>query len=184
MTEHDITNDIVDLGVFYGLTDIHRKIRNIRGDRFETSAEHTFHVVLCAVILSKHCKLPINKERVISMLAIHDLIEIMCGDISIFEIEDSELWSAVERRTAKAIFRRNKELLDLWEEFEDNKTDDARLAKALDRIQPLVVECLSDRCSAHNAEKIRQLYTGFEDIFTKEFIIVMESMVDEICREK
>ena len=53
-------------------------------NRFENSAEHSWHISLAAQILQEYSVEPINVSRVVSMLLIHDIVEIDAGDLFAF----------------------------------------------------------------------------------------------------
>ena len=112
--------------------------------RRENSAEHSWHLAMYALILSEYACGPVNTNRVIRMLLLHDVVEIDAGDFPIHGGSSSELQAEQEFRAAQRLFgilppQQGKELLALWQEFERAETEDAKFAKALDRFQPLLV---------------------------------------------
>jgi len=124
------------------LKDIHRKTRPVGLDRYENSAEHSWHVCLLALMLKDTANEPVDIDRVIKMLLIHDLGEIDAGDIIIYESETAELKSK-EQAGLSRIFSmlpegQADEYLSLWLEFEGGNTADAKFAKAVDRVPPLL----------------------------------------------
>ena len=106
------------------LKDVHRKTKPVGLDRFENSAEHSWHVCLTALMLKDFANEKIDINRVIKMLLIHDLGEIDVGDTIIYANETSE--------------NKAKEFLALWHEFEAGETADSCFAKAIDRVPPLL----------------------------------------------
>lgn len=124
------------------LKDIHRKTRPVGLKRYENSAEHSWHVCLVALMLKDTANEPVDINRVIKMLLIHDLGEIDAGDTIIYESETVEVKSK-EQAGLSRIFGmlpegQADEYLSLWLEFEDGKTPDAKFAKAVDRVPPLL----------------------------------------------
>ena len=111
--------------------------------RQENSAEHSWHVALMATTLAEFAEKPININRVIRMILIHDVVEIDAGDLFAFNSDSEHTKQAEkERIAAKRIFGMlpnplGAELLDLWLEFEDATTPDAEFAKAMDRVLPV-----------------------------------------------
>ena len=73
------------------LKDIHRKTRPVGLQRYENSAEHSWHVCISALMLSEFSNDPVDIDRVIRMLLIHDLGEIDAGDTIIYASETPEL---------------------------------------------------------------------------------------------
>jgi putative hydrolase of HD superfamily len=124
------------------LKDVHRKTMPVGLDRFENSAEHSWHVCLSALILRDFSNEPINIDRVIKMLLIHDLGEIDAGDTVIYASETDKLKAEEEAgiRRILAILPNgmDEEFMDLWNEFESGKTPDSKFAKAIDRVPPLL----------------------------------------------
>ncbi|WP_420934968.1 HD domain-containing protein [Alteromonas sp. A081] len=112
-------------------------------DREENSAEHSWHVALMASMLSQYAAKPINIQRVIHMILIHDVVEIDAGDMFAFTTQQDHAAQAEKEITAaKRIFGLlppplNETMLKLWLEFEDAATPDAEFAKAMDRVLPV-----------------------------------------------
>jgi len=111
--------------------------------RVENSGEHSWHIALYAMVLSEHAKKPVDLNRVIKMLLIHDLVEIDAGDAPIHGDHDKGAMAVVEQAAADRIFGllprdQGKEFRALWNEFEAAITDDAIFAKSIDRVQPVI----------------------------------------------
>jgi len=124
------------------LKDIHRKTRPVGLDRYENSAEHSWHVCISALMLKDYANDDINIDRVIKMLLIHDLGEIDAGDTIIYASETQEV-KEKEIACLNRIFDllpegKSEEYLALWHEFEEGKTVDSIYAKAIDRVPPLL----------------------------------------------
>ncbi len=118
------------------------------GARRENSAEHSWHIALYALVMAEHATRPVNIDRVIRMLLIHDLVEIDAGDVPIHGDHDPEEQAAREQAAADRLFGllppdQGRPLRALWEEFEAAQSDDAIFAKSIDRVQPV----MSNLCS-------------------------------------
>lgn len=112
--------------------------------RKENSAEHSWHLAMYALLLHDHAHSPVNLMRVIKMLLIHDIVEVDVGDTPIHSGASPQDQALQEQQAAKRLFgllpvTQGAELHDLWCEFEAASTDDAKFAKALDRVQPLLI---------------------------------------------
>lgn len=113
-------------------------------NRFENSAEHSWHISLTAQILQEYVHEKINITRVMSMLLIHDIVEIDAGDLFAFSVDENHAeQEKKELAAAKRIFgilpeKQFAYYQALWIEFEHAKTTDARFAKAIDRLLPLL----------------------------------------------
>ena len=110
------------------------------GTRFENSAEHSWHVMLYALVLAEHSEPSVNIDRVIKMLLLHDIVEIDAGDNPIHGNVDLVEQEAAEQIAADRLFGllppdQNAEFRALWEEFEAAMSPDAIFAKSIDRVQ-------------------------------------------------
>jgi putative hydrolases of HD superfamily len=111
--------------------------------RRETDGEHSWHVALIALVFREYADPEVDIARVIAMLLVHDLVEIDAGDTFIY---DDSAVATQQRREAAAAARifgllppdQRNELAALWEEFEAQRSPEARFAKAIDRFQPLL----------------------------------------------
>jgi putative hydrolase of HD superfamily len=124
----------------------------VDGSRPENSGEHSWHLALYALVLADQAGPGVDIDRVIRMLLIHDLVEIDVGDVPIHsqngQAHASPDTQAAEARAADRIFGLlpadlATDLRALWEEFEEAQTPDARFAKALDRVQPVMANLMS-----------------------------------------
>lgn len=112
-------------------------------DRNENSAEHSWHVALMALLLAEYADEEIDVCRVITMLLIHDIVEIDAGDTYCYGDVSNDDKIRREREAADRIFPllpddQAKELRELWEEFEARTSPEARFAAALDRVLPVI----------------------------------------------
>lgn len=113
------------------------------GSRRENSGEHSWHIAMYALVLAEHAARPVNVERVIKMLLLHDLVEIDAGDNPIHGDHDPAEMELIEQAAADRIFGllptdQAADYRALWEEFEAAESDDAIFAKSVDRVQPVV----------------------------------------------
>jgi putative hydrolases of HD superfamily len=121
-----------------------RKTRPLGLDRFENSAEHSWQIAMFALALAPFAAAPINLDRVIRMLLVHDIGEIDTGDTMVFveggwnERKAAE-FHAVQRILGLAPAPLSNELVALWQEFEAAETADARFAGAVDRAMPALL---------------------------------------------
>jgi len=131
----------------HGLTSVERLNRLLDGSRGETSAEHSWHLALAALVLNEDEEL--DAARVLGMLLVHDLVEIDAGDVPVYDADARAAISADEERAATRLFGllppgTDARLHDLWREFEAARTPEARFARALDRLQPILVHWAGD----------------------------------------
>lgn len=117
------------------------------GSRHENVAEHSWHLALFAMLLSEWAAEPVDACRVIQMLIVHDLVEIECGDTPLFDVAQSQTQAEREAAAAEKLFAilprdQEERLRALWTEFEAAATPDARFAKSIDRLQPILLNHL------------------------------------------
>lgn len=120
-----------------------RRTRLFNSDRRENDAEHSWHLALMAMVLEEHANEPVNILRVIKMVLIHDIVEIDAGDVFFYDKTQNHDNRPEEYQAAQRIFGllpadQAEELIGLWEEFEEQKSFDAKFGRVLDRLEPLL----------------------------------------------
>lgn len=126
------------------LKQVERKNRPLGLTRFENSAEHSWQVALLALSLERFADSPVNIQRVIGMLLLHDLGEIDAGDVFVYATEGLSEHKAAETAGAERIFGllpepQRTNCLSLWHEFEAAETPESRFAHAADRAIPALL---------------------------------------------
>jgi putative hydrolases of HD superfamily len=112
--------------------------------RRENSAEHSWHLAVTALALADHAPPGTDIGRVIAMVLIHDLVEIDAGDLFVYADEARQArQEQAERAAADRIFGllppdQAGAFRGLWDEFEERRTPEARFARGLDRLQPML----------------------------------------------
>jgi putative hydrolase of HD superfamily len=122
------------------LKNILRASRLMDDSRFENSAEHSWHVMLHALVLADHASAGVQIDRVLKMLLLHDIVEIDAGDNPIHGDVDHAAQHAAEIAAADRLFGmlpadQRDSFRAIWDEFEAATTPDAKFAKAIDRVQ-------------------------------------------------
>lgn len=117
--------------------------------RRENSAEHSWHLALLALILVEHAAEPVDLFRVVKMLLVHDLVEIDAGDTFVHTAEELKQQAEREQLAANRIFAmlpqdQADDLMACWREFEDGLSPEAKFAKSLDRVQPVLLHEATD----------------------------------------
>lgn len=110
---------------------------NVKKDRIESVAEHIFGVQMLAIAMKSEYQYDINLEKVIMMLAIHELGEIIIGDLTQFQISKEEK-QKIEYEAVKNILKDlidGKEIENLFLEFEEKKTKEAFFAYQCDKLE-------------------------------------------------
>ena len=126
------------------LKQIERMTKILGGSRRENSAEHSWHLALFALVLCEHADDPLDLARAITMLLLHDLVEIDAGDTFAYDDAGYETKVAREEAAADRLFgllpeAQGVQLRALWDDFEAGTSPEARFANAVDRLQPLLL---------------------------------------------
>lgn len=121
-----------------------RKVRPAGLDRYENTAEHSWQIALFAFALAPFAESPVDINRVIKMLLVHDIGEIDAGDTIVFAREGWEETKAAESAGVKRIFgmlpaETGSALLNVWLEFERNDSPESRFAHTADRAMPVLL---------------------------------------------
>src|ERR1700730_13185888 len=126
------------------LKTVFRQSTLIDASRKENSAEHSWHLALMALVLRDHSPPGTDLSRVIAMLLLHDLVEIDAGDLFLYAGAQAQARQEVaEHAAADRIFAllpppQAEAFRALWDEFEERRTQEAKFARALDRLQPML----------------------------------------------
>jgi len=112
------------------------------GSRRENDVEHSWHLAMLVLVLGEYAPVGTDLSRVMQMALVHDIVEIDAGDTFLYGEQSDK--TERERQAADRIFNllppdQAAEIRALWEEFEDGDTTDARFARAIDRIEPLLL---------------------------------------------
>ncbi|MGJ1448892.1 HD domain-containing protein [Sphingobacterium spiritivorum] len=149
---------------------IQRKTKLFNSDRNENDAEHSWHLALMAIVLAGHSNEKIDLLKVLKMVLIHDIVEIDAGDTFIYDMQKNHSNTDEERQAANRIFgllpvEQGQELIALWEEFEAGETPEAKFARAMDRLEPLLQN------SSNNGGTWNEPGVNYKKVYAKKSII-------------
>lgn len=127
-----------------GLKQIFRQTYLHDGSRKENDAEHSWHLALMAILLKEYASDDIDLLRVITMVLIHDIVELDAGDTYAYDIKGNATKRERELAAAERIFNilpedQARYLRSIWDEFEDEISPESKFAHALDNIQPMML---------------------------------------------
>lgn len=138
---------VAEAGLLKG---VDRQTMLTRPVRRENSAEHSWHLAVMALVLGDYAPPGTDLSRVTAMVVVHDLVEVDAGDLFVYaSAEDQARQEAAERAAADRIFGllppdQAASARELWDEFEERRTPEARFARALDRLQPMLANVQAD----------------------------------------
>lgn len=112
--------------------------------RRENDAEHAWHMAIMAYLLKEYSNEPVDITKVMLMCLIHDIVEIDAGDTYAYDEEGLKTQKAREDAAKERIFsmlpeEQKKELIAIFDEFEDFQTPESKFAHAMDNLQPLLL---------------------------------------------
>ncbi len=149
---------------------IQRKTRLFNSDRNENDAEHSWHLAVMAIVLAGHSNVPVDVLKVVKMVLIHDIVEIDAGDTFIYDTQKNHTNTDDERLAANRIFgmlppEQASDLIAVWEEFEAGETAEARFARAMDRLEPLLQN------SSNGGGTWKEFGVKYEKVYEKKKVI-------------
>lgn len=115
------------------------------GERLENDSEHAWHMAVMALLLSDYSNEKVDVLRVVSILLVHDLVEVYAGDTFAYDEEGKKSQRQRELAAADRLFSQLpddlcRKIRDLWDEFEEWETPEAKFAHTLDNFQPLMLQ--------------------------------------------
>lgn len=117
--------------------------------RNENDAEHAWHMAIMAYLLQEYSNEKIDVARVMLMCLIHDVVEIDAGDTYAYDEEGLKTQKAREEAAKERLYSmlpedQKADLVAIFDEFEERKTPEAKFARALDNLQPLLLNNSND----------------------------------------
>lgn len=119
------------------------------GKRKENDAEHAWHMAIMTILLSEYANEEIDVLKTVTMLLIHDIVEIDAGDTYAYDEEAKKTQKEREQKAAERIFgllppNQGEKFKKIWEEFEARETKEARFARTMDNLQPMMLNDATD----------------------------------------
>lgn len=149
---------------------IQRRTKLFNSDRNENDAEHSWHLAMMAIVLSEYSDAKIDLLKVIKMVLIHDIVEIDAGDTFIYDQNKNHENTGEELKAAKRIFgilpeKQATEFIEVWTEFEDGISNEAKFAKSMDRFEPLLQN------TSNNGGTWKEFGVKYQTVYDKKKII-------------
>jgi putative hydrolases of HD superfamily len=172
------------------LKEIFRQTICTQSRRAENDAEHSWHLCLAVIVLAEHAnESRLDVLKVLKMVIIHDLVEIDAGDTFAY---DTARMTGQHEREAKAADRifgllpsdQEAEFRTLWDEFEEKRSPEAKFAAAIDRFQPVLLNCSTEGAAwkrhAVTADRVRDrnspIADGSRDLWEKAASMIQEAV--------
>lgn len=141
-------SDLASRLEFFAATDKLKSIQRanwVREDkRFESVAEHVWHTTLLAMLFADTAPDGIDDNRVRDLLTVHDLVEVYAGDVPIWDQHEGDDLDAREHAAGVRLMAllpdSQRDRFDLlWQEFQAQRSDESRFARAIDAIHPMIM---------------------------------------------
>ncbi len=158
----------------------------------ENDAEHAWHMAIMTLLLKEYANEEIDVLKTMSMLLIHDLVEVYAGDTYAYDQEGKKTQKEREHKAADKLYSLLPEdqceyLKSLWTEFEEQKTPEAKFARTMDCFQPLILNDATDgkAWKEHGVRKSwvmkrnENTHLGSEDIWQYAYDNLIEPNVDK-----
>lgn len=171
------------------LKNVARRTPLIDASRSENSAEHSWHLVLAAMIMRERSEIALDLLRVLEMVAVHDLVEIDAGDTFAYDTAGQATKMEREIAAADRLFGllpadQRAHVRALWEEFEAQDSAESRFANALDRLQPLLQNACSGggswRTHSLHREQVLRRMAPIQSAMPDVWPLVVE-IIDSFC---
>lgn len=149
--------------------------------RRESVAEHTWRMMLMALLLHDKLDENVNLSQVLKICLVHDLPEVITTDYPAFKkqpddkVEQEE--AALQKMTGKLPKNTRNEIVSLWQEYEAGSTPEARFTKALDKLEVLIQHNESDISKQTDEELPFNLYYGNKFTDYDKFLERFRSLV-------
>lgn len=143
MNTNDLLKQLAFIQEIDKLKYIQRRTKLFNSDRRENDAEHSWHLAMMTIVLANQSDKPVDVLKVLKMVLIHDIVEIDAGDTFIFDTKKNHTNTDEERLAANRIFgllpnEQAEAFKAIWEEFETGETNEAKFARSMDRLEPLL----------------------------------------------
>ena len=170
MNTEDLLHQIAFIKEIDKVKYIQRKTKLFNSDRNENDAEHSWHLALMAIVLAEHSNEPIDVLKVVKMVLIHDIVEIDAGDIFLYDSEVNHDNTDEERIAANRIFgllpeKQAQDFISVWEEFEAGETNEAKFARSMDRLEPLLQN------TSNNGGTWKEFDVPYKKVYEKKSVI-------------
>lgn len=110
---------------------------NVKAERLESVAEHIYGVQMLALAMNSQYDYDVDINKVIKMLAVHELEEICIGDLTLFQISREEkeiLGHQAINKVLRGLIDKD-EIRNLIMEFDERKTNEAKFAYQCDKLE-------------------------------------------------
>lgn len=161
----------------------------LSSNRQESVAEHTWRMTMMALVLYDQLEHKVDLPKTLKMLVLHDLAEIYTGDHHAWKGKlagkHQNEKSAIKKILSILKNRdKEKELFDLWLEFENNETYEAQFAQAVDKLEVLIQHNEADISTWNKTEFGFNLVYGDDKVGFSEFLKKLRKLIKKESENK
>jgi putative hydrolase of HD superfamily len=173
--------------VIYKLKEVYRTCHVL--DRRESSAEHSWSSMILADYFLSKMKSKLNRRKIMDLLLYHDLVEVEAGDTSVHDKKALKTKEKREKKGLKRIKERMpkelvKRYIELYGEYKECKTAEAKFANAIDKLDPIIHSLEKGRSWAEwnlseaDIRKVKEKHL----VFSKEFMKILDELLRYLKR--
>ena len=182
----DLVNFLHEAGKLKDIKRIGWLMRKVKEP--ESVADHSFRLALMVMVFGRKFKL--DQEKALKMALVHDLPEAVCGDIASRMKEEDQLYSnkekmAIEKKALQKMLknlkdkRLSQEIFDLWLEFEEGESKEAKALRQLDRLECLF-QTFEYEKEGRNGVNLQEFYDFAEEhVFDQELMGLIEKIKEK-----
>ena len=153
--------------------------------RRESTAEHSWRLAMLLMVLREDFK-DLDIDKAIRMSLVHDLGELYDGDISAKLQNDNDNKADMEEKAMRrmlTILPENlaENIYDLWKEYNECSTKEAKLVKAMDKLETIVQHNQGENPEDFDYEF--NLQYGKQYFMDNEILEYMRYIIDEDTKE-
>lgn len=154
----------------------------------ENSAEHSWRSILITFILEDYFSENIDSIKIMKMLTVHDLGEIVAGDFPELQEKPEDRHdqekAGIEKIVKNLPEKTKNKILSLWLEFEEQKTKESIIARAIDKLEAVIQHNDSDMSFWNSKEYVLNLTYGDEECSIEPFLIKLRLLIREETEKK
>jgi len=173
------------LNVIENLKNTTRHVWNASG-RQESVAEHSWRLAVMALLVADEFP-GLDTFKVIKMCLLHDLGEAITGDVPSFyktEQDEKKEDAAIEELLGQLPAKLSSEFSELFEEMHKLETEEAKLYKALDRMEAIVTHNTSPLETWLPLEYTENIVYGDENVKHSEYLMQIKEELKKDTRDK
>lgn len=146
---------------------------NINKDRVESIAEHIYGTCILAISIDSEFECDINIDKVVKMLVLHELGEVLIGDITPFDSIPAEVKYEKEHEAIREVVGdlvKKDEIIALLIEFDARSTKEANFAYYCDKLEAVIQSKIYQDMGCHGSLSEQANNVAFQNEKIKEIM--------------